>query len=640
MGLELGTLLQGRYRIRTAFGQGGMGAVYAAWDSRLDVPVAVKEMVPQPGLDPRRLADLRIQFQSEAQVLARLSHPHLVRVTDFFQEGPNAYLAMSFVAGESMAHRIRREGPLSTAEVLAWGDQLCGALTYCHARGVLHRDVKPHNVIVQPDGQAVLVDFGLVKLWDPDDPHTRTAIRAMGTPEYAPPEQYDTQIGHTDPRSDIYSLGATLYHALSGHVPPTATQRVVNPEALAPLAQLNPNVSRELEQVVMRALALQPTRRYDGAEEMRAALRTAARAVPRAGVASPRRPTGRGPDETAPVVSPPSAPTLATDRERPRRSRMPIWAWLLIGLAGLAVVGTGAIVFTRGDRRAAIGVGPFTPSASPSQAAGLTVASATLLTGSPTGVSDNGLGGPGLDPSATTTVTPSPTPAVTPTPSPTPAPSATPLPSPSATPPPTATPSPQPTATWTPTPDLAGPTGLRVTGRVLWGSDPVAGATIELKERGSYYQHPVLVQTSTDGEGRFTLESPPAGAYQIYAVSPSDEYWSWTGRSIDIPADAAVDSGIFYLKRRLQLLEPADGGTVSTNTPTLRWQGFPGATRYHVDLFVDATGDPVLRQDTPDTSLTISTPLVSGVRYQWSVEAYDSEGTAIAYFSPWTFTVQ
>ena len=639
MPLDTGGSLQDRYQIRAALGQGGMGAVYAAWDSRLDVPVAVKEMVPQPGLDPRRLADLRVQFRSEAQVLARLDHPNLVRVTDFFQEGENAYLVMSFVAGESMAHRIRREGPLPAAEVLAWGDQLCGALAYCHASGVLHRDVKPHNVIVQPDGQAVLVDFGLVKLWDPDDPHTRTAIRAMGTPEYAPPEQYDAQIGHTDPRSDIYGLGATLYHALSGHAPPTATQRVVNPDALVPLAQLNPNVSRELEQAVMRALALQPSRRYGGAEEMRTALRAAGQAVSPASATDAQRRAGPGPVETAPVVSPAAAPILASAREPARKIRVPVWAWVLLGLAGLAVVGTAASLFARGDRRAAIGVGGFTPSPSSSQVAALTVTSATLLTGSPTGVSENGLGGPEIDPSVSPTRTPSPTPAVTPTSTGTPAPSATPLPSASATPPPTATSSPQPTPTRTPTPEVAGPTGLRVTGRVLWGSHPVPGARIELKEQGSYYQEPVLVQTSTDDEGRFTLESPPAGAYQIYAVSPSDEYWSWTGRSIEIPADAAVDGGTFYLKKKLQLLEPADRGTVGTNTPTLRWQGFPGATRYHVDLFVDATGDPVLRQGTPDTSLTLSTPLVSGVRYQWSVEAYDSGGTAIAYFSAWTFTV-
>ncbi len=635
MGLDIGVLLQGRYQIRAALGQGGMGAVYGAWDSRLDVAVAVKEMVPQPGLDPRRLADLRIQFQSEAQVLARLSHPHLVRVTDFFQEGENAYLVMSYVAGESMAARIQREGHLPAAEVLAWGDQLCAALAYCHARGVLHRDVKPHNVIVQRDGQAVLVDFGLVKLWDPDDPGTRTAIRAMGTPEYAPPEQYDAHIGHTDPRSDIYSLGATLYHALSGHVPPTATQRVVNPDALAPLGELNPEVSPGLEQAVMRALALQPARRYGGAEEMRAGLRAAGQSLPHTSQVAAGRPAGAGPGDAAPVVSPASAPTVASSREPARNIRVPIWAWLLIGLAGLVVVGTAAIVLGRGDRRAAIGVGPFTPSASPSETAALTVTSVTLLTRSPPGVSENGLGGPGSDASATPTPTgtPSPTPAVTPTPS------ATPLPLASATPTPTATPSPPPTVTRTPTPDVAGPTGLRVTGCVLWGSDPVVGATIELKEQGNYYDLPVLAQTSTDGAGEFSLESPPAGIYQIYAVSPSAEYWSWTGRSIEIPAGAAVDGGTFHLKKKLQLLEPANNATVSTSTPTLRWQGFPGAARYHVDLFVDATGEAVLRQGTTETALTVPAPLTSGVRYQWSVEAYDPDGTAVAYFSAWYFTV-
>jgi len=208
--LNPGTMLQNRYRIVSMLGQGGMGAVYRAWDTRLNIPVALKEMTPQPGLDPNMLTQLRQQFQQEAAVLARLSHPHLVHVTDFFAEWGNTYLVMDFVEGENLADRIMRQGPLSEAQVLAWANQLLDALAYCHSQGVLHRDVKPQNVIIRPNGQAILVDFGLVKLWDPHDPRTKTAMRGMGTPEYAPPEQYDVAAGHTDPRSDVYSLGATI----------------------------------------------------------------------------------------------------------------------------------------------------------------------------------------------------------------------------------------------------------------------------------------------------------------------------------------------------------------------------------------------------------------------------------------------
>ena len=193
-------------------GSGRDGAVYRAWDTRLNVPVALKEMIPQPGLDPHTLAQLRRQFEQEAMVLARLNHPHLVRVGDFFEEGSNAYLMMDFIAGESLAERIEREGALPEAEVLDWAEQLLDALGYCHAQGIIHRDISPQNVIITPSpasgegrggGRAVLVDFGLVKLWDPRDPHTKTALRGMGKPEYAPPEQYSVRGQHTDPRSDV-----------------------------------------------------------------------------------------------------------------------------------------------------------------------------------------------------------------------------------------------------------------------------------------------------------------------------------------------------------------------------------------------------------------------------------------------------
>ncbi len=220
MTLTSGQMLQNRYRIVSSLGEGGMGAVYRARDTRLDVPVAIKEMTPQPGLAPHTLAQLRQQFQQEAQILARLNHPHLVRVGDFFEEGDSAYLVMDFAEGESLANRIEREGALPEEQVLIWAEQLLDALAYCHAQGAIHRDVKPQNVIIRPDGRAVLVDFGLVKLWDPHDPRTKTTMRGMGMPEYAPPEQYDIEMGHTDARSDVYGLGATLYHALLNAISP------------------------------------------------------------------------------------------------------------------------------------------------------------------------------------------------------------------------------------------------------------------------------------------------------------------------------------------------------------------------------------------------------------------------------------
>ena len=330
--LTPGTVLQNRYRIVSQLGQGGMGAVYRAWDMRLSVPTALKEMTPQPGLDSQTLGQLRDQFRQEATVLARLNHPHLVRVTDFFEEEGNAYLVMDFVEGQSLADRITHRGALPETEVLAWAEQLLSALAYCHRQGIIHRDIKPQNVIIRSDGQAVLVDFGLVKLWDPSDPHTKTVMRGMGTPEYAPPEQYEADTGHTDPCSDIYSLGATLYHALVGQAPLTATLRMATPEKFTQVRTLNPNISSATETTVMKALELARSKRWQSADEMSAAL------AGRAPTPSPPPPGDR--TEVLPGVQPVTPPTAqpAVQAAAPPRTRRPVWLWILGGVAVLGIL--------------------------------------------------------------------------------------------------------------------------------------------------------------------------------------------------------------------------------------------------------------------------------------------------------------
>jgi len=271
MALIRGDVLQSRYRITALLARGGMAAIYRGWHTTLDAPIAIKEMRPQPGLDAQTLAQLRQQFRQEAAILARLEHPNLVGVLDFFEEGDKAYLVMTLVEGESLAERIEREGALPEDQVLQWADRLLDALAYCHSQGIIHRDVKPASIIIRPDGQPVLVDFGLVKLWDPGDPHTRTVMRGMGTPEYASPEQYGAQPGHIDPRSDLYGLGATLYHALAGEVPPTATDRTAGVKAFKSAQELNPAVGDRMDGVVMHALELRVADRFDSATEMKAA---------------------------------------------------------------------------------------------------------------------------------------------------------------------------------------------------------------------------------------------------------------------------------------------------------------------------------------------------------------------------------
>jgi serine/threonine protein kinase len=338
--LDPGQILQNRYRIDDLLGEGGMGAVYKAWDTRLKVPVALKEMTPQPGLDEHTLDQLRQQFEQEATILARLNHPHLVRVGDYFQEGGNTYLVMDFVEGESLINLIKEKGALPEARVLTWALQLLDALTYCHKQGVIHRDVKPQNVIITSEGRAVLVDFGLVKLWDPDDPHTKTAMRGVGTPEYAPPEQYSAQEGHTDPRSDLYGLAATTYHALAGEPPLGAAERMSDPEQFIPVRELAPDVSPRTSIAVMKAMALARSQRWQSAEEMAEALIE--------GETAPLQPTPERPV----IIEKPAAPTQT--RELPKGEKAAAapakrrWIWIAAAVLILPALAAGWWLYQSG----------------------------------------------------------------------------------------------------------------------------------------------------------------------------------------------------------------------------------------------------------------------------------------------------
>lgn len=274
MPLTPGQVVHNRYRIVRLLGRGGMGAVYRAWDLRLNVPVALKEMVPQPGIDAHTLAQLRGQFHQEARALAGISHPHLPRVSDFFEWGGCSFLVMDFIEGTSLDQLVFRQGPLPPVQVARWGVQLLDALALCHSRRILHRDIKPQNIIIASDGRAVLVDFGLVKLWDPRRPETQHIIRGMGTPEYASPEHFHLGGLHTGPRADLYSLGATLYFALTGREPPSALDRWASGIPLPSLT--GSGVPPAIAAVVLRAMELDPNRRFTDARQMQVALQQAA----------------------------------------------------------------------------------------------------------------------------------------------------------------------------------------------------------------------------------------------------------------------------------------------------------------------------------------------------------------------------
>ncbi len=245
-----------------------MGAVYRAEDLRLEGRVcAVKEICGDPEATPETLNQYRQQFRREAVTLARLDHPNLPKVSDAFTKGDREYLVMDYVAGpdlrEVMEEAQRADKFLEPQDVVGWADQLCGALEYLHSQDppVLHRDIKPANIKLTAGGLVKLVDFGLVKLLAPDDARTITILQGRGTLAYTPLEQYGGESGHTDARSDIYALGATLYHLLTNQPPADAKQRFLSPATLAPPSAINPRVSSATERALLAALAMHPDER-------------------------------------------------------------------------------------------------------------------------------------------------------------------------------------------------------------------------------------------------------------------------------------------------------------------------------------------------------------------------------------------
>lgn len=305
MALQTGQTLNNRYRIVRLLGQGGFGAVYRAWDANLNRPCAVKE-----NLDTS--PEAQRQFAREATVLANLSHPNLPRVTDHFSLlGQGQYLVMDFVDGDDLHTIMKRQGSVPVTQAVGWISQVAEALIYLHSREphVVHRDIKPANIRITPEGHAMLVDFGLVKLFDP---HMKTTIGARAvTPGYAPPEQYGQ--GKTDARTDLYALGATLYNILTGQDPLESVQRMVG-RRMDPAHQVNPAIPAYIGQAIERAMALEPDQRFQSAEQFKTALTT----PPRLGYANiPSEPRHLEPTLISPPVYAPQVQSVQSAPARP-----------------------------------------------------------------------------------------------------------------------------------------------------------------------------------------------------------------------------------------------------------------------------------------------------------------------------------
>ncbi len=261
-----GTILHGRYQLEQVLGCGGMGAVYLATDLRLNAKVAVKENLDMT-LESQK------QFQTEAQILATLRHPNLPRVQDYFVADGRQYLVMDYIAGESLQEMVEKRGPLPPQQAVRWLLQVMDAVRYLHSQNppIIHRDIKPANIKLGTDGRAYLVDFGIAKILRVGS-RTQAGARAV-TPGFSPPEQYGT--APTDQRSDIYALGATLYFAVTGRVPPEAIERVTGrTDKLIPPRSLNPTVPPALEQVILKAMQVNPQERFASVDEMMASLQT------------------------------------------------------------------------------------------------------------------------------------------------------------------------------------------------------------------------------------------------------------------------------------------------------------------------------------------------------------------------------
>lgn len=276
--LKAGDTLRGRYRIRRIIGQGGMGSIYLTDDLRLEGrQCALKEVEHDRTLSGNLIKEAREQFLREATVLARLDHPNLPKVSDFFSVSQRDYLVMDFVPGKDlrtlMIESKEKGAFLSEAEVLNWSNQLADALAYLHHQNppIVHRDIKPSNLKLTPNGVLKLVDFGLVKLLAPGE-ITITILQGQGTALYTPLEQYGGDIGHTDARSDIYAFGSTLYHLLTGKTPADARQRFIDPSVLTPIRPNNPSVSPRTEKAILWAMSLHPDDRPSSVEEFKDAL--------------------------------------------------------------------------------------------------------------------------------------------------------------------------------------------------------------------------------------------------------------------------------------------------------------------------------------------------------------------------------
>ena len=329
------SVLGDRYQVEARIGAGGMAEVYRGFDPVLNRTVAIKVLLPQFARD----ASFVQRFRREAQAAARLNHPNIVGVYDTGQGDGTQFIVMEFIEGRTLGEFLatgRRPTPVQSAEI---AQKICSALAAAHAQGVIHRDIKPGNIMVTREGTVKVMDFGIARVLGPETAPQTSAV--LGTASYLSPEQ--AQGSPVDARTDIYSLGAVLYEMLTGRPPFTGDSPVavaykqVNERPATP-SSLNADVPARLDAVVMKALSKNPANRYQSAEEFSEDLD---RVVQGQEVEATPLLAGVGDATATQVISRPSQTAVLPPPEEPKGSSRKVWLGILIGILAVAILAGG-----------------------------------------------------------------------------------------------------------------------------------------------------------------------------------------------------------------------------------------------------------------------------------------------------------
>jgi serine/threonine protein kinase len=360
----------GTCTLEKLIGQGGMGAVYLARQARPARNVAVKVLLPNVRMGSKEYQAFLIRFRREADVIARLEHINIMPIYEYGEQEGFAYLVMPYLTGGSLRDLLAHRGSLSFFETATYLDQASSALAYAHAHGVIHRDIKPNNLLIHNDGRLVLADFGIARIMQETGKTVDSTLTSpsifMGTPNYMAPEM--AQGGSIDNRVDIYELGIVLFHMLSGRVPFTGDSPLVIAfkhlqEPLPRLHDTNPSIPPAVDTVIQRATAKRPEDRFESALDLASAFRSAItppnspqnyampprqygiQTAPEPPILEPVRPLNSA---TGAVVASQNYPDTPQDIDSnaPTHARRP-WLLLIVLLLVLALI-TGGIFVIKG----------------------------------------------------------------------------------------------------------------------------------------------------------------------------------------------------------------------------------------------------------------------------------------------------